>query len=160
MRPPPYVWESLRCPRAAAEGSADTSAGLWPSQRATRELAREAGTEPVASVDGGIANRMQAETGMAEALQQWEAEGAAWKAKRETRLQHVLSHMNHHVHPLVNAETGERKPLASCQPKSRPNECKSGFPLENEVTDRAVLVCPCIAQELGLEGSGPRSRIG
>ena len=124
MRPPPYVWESLRCPRAAAEGSADTSAGLWPSQRATRELAREAGTEPDAFVDAGIANRMQAETVMAEALHQWEAEGAAWKAKRETRLQHVLSHMNHHVHPLVNAETGERKRRHLASPKAAPTSAK------------------------------------
>ena len=28
------------------------------------------------------------------------------------------------------------------------------------MTERAVLVCPCFAQEVGLEASGPRSRIG
>ena len=32
--------------------------------------------------------------------------------------------------------------------------------MENEMTERAVLVCPCFAQEVGLEASGPRSRIG
>jgi hypothetical protein len=98
--------------------------------------------------------------GTADAWQAWRAEETEWRSKRDTRLQHVLAHMNHHIHPVVNFETGERRPLTSCQPKHRPKECKGGFPLENEMTDHAVLVCPCFAKEVGLEASGARSRIG
>ena len=32
--------------------------------------------------------------------------------------------------------------------------------MENEMTDHAVLVCPCFAKEVGLEAIGARSRIG
>ena len=60
----------------------------------------------------------------------WREEGQVWLGKRAARLQHVLSHMNHHIHPLVNASTGERRPLGSCRPKNHPKECKGGFPLE------------------------------
>ncbi len=90
----------------------------------------------------------------------WETDGARWKRLYEDRLQHALSRMNHHIHPVVDASTGERRPLRSCQPKNRPKECKGGFPLTSELTDRALLVCPCIAEERGLPQSGPRSRIG
>ena len=80
--------------------------------------------------------------------------------QRNCRLQHVLSHMNHHIHPVVDANTGERRPLKSCQAKNRPKECKAGFPLDNEMTEVALLVFTCIAQARGLPSSGPRSRIG
>ena len=56
----------------------------------------------------------------ATALQEWEAEGIQWKTKRDLRLQHVLSHMNHHIHPLVDKDTQERKPLPSCKAKNKP----------------------------------------
>ena len=90
----------------------------------------------------------------------WYAEGRLWQQHRDIRLQHVLSHMNHHVHPVIDPATGERRPLSSCQPKNRPKECKSGFPLDNEMTDIALLVCPCVAAERDLQSSGPRSAIG
>ena len=41
---------------------------------------------------------------------EWHDEGAAWRAARDQRLQHVLSHMNHHVH-LRDETSGERKPF-------------------------------------------------
>ena len=37
---------------------------------------------------------------------------------------------------------------------------KAGFPLDNEMTDHALLVCPCVAANLGVAASGPRSLIG
>ena len=90
----------------------------------------------------------------------WRDEGKMWLSKRASRLQHVLSHMNHHIHPLVNAATGERRPLMSCRPKNRPKECKGGFPLEKEMTERPLLICHCIAEQRGLPTTGPRSAIG
>ena len=38
--------------------------------------------------------------------------------------------------------------------------CKHGFPLDEEVTDRPLLVCECIADLKGLCKSGPRSLLG
>ena len=48
----------------------------------------------------------------------WKAEGEQWKIFWNTRLQYVMSRMNHHIHPIVNQDTGERRPLHSC--------CKKG----------------------------------
>ena len=86
-------------------------------------------------------------------------EGATWKALYDARLQHVLSHMNHHIHPL-NVESGERKPLRSCCRKDRPKECKGGFPLESELLEEAMIVCHCLAEEKGWTVTGPRSVLG
>ena len=87
------------------------------------------------------------------------AEAALWKGHYERRLQHVLSRMNHHIHPL-NSQTGERKPLKSCCRKDRPNECKGGFPLDSEMLDAAVIVCECLATQHDWTKTGPRSVIG
>ena len=68
-----------------------------------------------------------------------------WLQEYHTRLQHALSRMNHHIHPLINPEddpaTGERRSLQSCRPKSKKGKkgdgqfCKSGFPLDSEVAE-------------------------
>jgi len=93
-------------------------------------------------------------------MEEWLREGSSWAKKRQHRLQYVLSRMNHHIHPLVNATTGERRPLSSCQPKNKPRECKGGFPLLSEMTEHALLICPCIAREKEFSTSGTRSRLG
>ena len=90
----------------------------------------------------------------------WRKDGEEWHAKYSTRLQHALLHMNHHVHPVSNAETGERRVLASCRPKGKGNECKANCPLDNEMTDVPLLVCGCIATERGFQQRGPRSLLG
>ena len=46
-----------------------------------------------------------------------------WRQQFDIRLQHSLSRMNHHIHPL-NPETRERKPLSSSVVKSQKNACK------------------------------------
>ena len=90
----------------------------------------------------------------------WREEGEEWKRQYNNRLQHVLSRMNHHVHPIKNQETGERRPLRSCLRKGKGELCKSGFPLENELCDKPVLVCACIADLKNLSATGPRSLLG
>ena len=83
----------------------------------------------------------------------WDASassGEEWLRQFQNRLQHSLSRMNHHIHPLVNPEddpsTGERRSLQSCRPKSKKGKkndgqfCKSGFPLENELTEILSLI--------------------
>ena len=59
----------------------------------------------------------------------WNASRASpqeWLQEYHTRLQHALSRMNHHIHPLINPEddpaTGERRPLQPCRPKSQKGE--------------------------------------
>ena len=89
----------------------------------------------------------------------WLAEGTMWAEHYNHRLQHVLSHMNHHIHPL-NQATGERKPLKSCCRKDRPHECKGGFPLDNEMLEQTMIVCACLAAKKGWTTTGPRSVLG
>ena len=93
-------------------------------------------------------------------LVDWRSEGNDWTELHRQRLQYVLSHMNHHIHPLVNTETGERRPLAGCQPKNRPKECKGGFPLADQMTDIPLLICKCIALDRKLPTAGSRSCVG
>mgnify|MGYP006907235490 CR=1 FL=1 len=51
------------------------------------------------------------------------ASGEEWLRQYPNRSQHALSHMNHHIHPLINPEddpsTGERRSLQSCRPKKK-----------------------------------------
>ena len=44
---------------------------------------------------------------------EFQQEGRDWKRKYNDRLQHVMSHMNHHIHPL-DPKSGKRRPLRSC----------------------------------------------
>ena len=71
-----------------------------------------------------------------------------------------MSRMNHHIHPLVDEDTGERRLLNSCKGSKKKDECKSGFPLENEMSPEPFLVCPCIASSRELPHKGPRTAIG
>ena len=87
-------------------------------------------------------------------------EETEWTRKYKERLQHVMSRMNHHIHPLVNPTTGERRPLRSCIPKGKKTGCRGNFPLDAEMCEEPTLVCPCIATKQQLPTSGPRSSIG
>jgi len=62
--------------------------------------------------------------------ERWVLEGKEWIQRFNRRLQHTLSCMNHHIHPL-NAETGERYVLSSCKPKDKKQGkiCKHDPPL-------------------------------
>jgi len=88
------------------------------------------------------------------------AAAGEWITKYNDRLQHTLSRMNHHIHPLVDASTGVRRLLNSCKVKGKGDTCKSDFPLENLMTDEPLFVCQCIAAERLLPVRGPRSLLG
>ena len=90
----------------------------------------------------------------------WEDDGALWLSRFNARLQHALLRLIHHVHPLVNEDTGERRVLTSCRPKDKRNVCKGDFPLEEYLTDEPLLVCQCIADARGFAQRGPRSLLG
>ena len=92
--------------------------------------------------------------------QQPDSNAANWKREYEDRLQHTLSRMNHHIHPVKNPATGERRPLGSCKPKGKGDVCKADFPLESQVTEEPLFVCHCVAADRNLTTRGPRSLLG
>ena len=76
-------------------------------------------------------------------------------------MQHSLSRMNHHIHPL-NAEEGELHVLTLCRPNDRlkNNICKYDYPLTNEMTDAPLLTSDWIAKQRGLKARGVRGKLG
>ena len=50
--------------------------------------------------------------------EEWLREGVEWLHRYHRRLQHTMSRMNHHIHPL-NEETKVRYVLNSCKPKDK-----------------------------------------
>ena len=88
-----------------------------------------------------------------------QAEGERWKADHDRHFQFVASRMQHHIHPKI-ADGSKRRILPSCIRKSRPKECRGGFPLDAELCEDPVLVCEGIACARGLPVSGDRSSLG
>ncbi len=89
----------------------------------------------------------------------WKLRGQVFVEHYEKRLQHVMAHMNHHIHPY-NKHTGEREPLKSCRRKDKPKDTKCGFPLDDQMLEESTIVCQCLAQEREWCTSGPRSLLG
>ena len=154
-----FFHDHLRCAAypdvAKFEAEREQIETSWPAYAADRLLSK-----PPWYIWSGARTGAAPHLFSGTAMEAWMEEGHEWKTHNADRLQHVLSRMNHHIHPIINAETGERKPLGACQPKNRPMECKHGFPLDNELCAEALLICPCIAKERGLPATGPRSCIG
>ena len=65
----------------------------------------------------------------------------------------------HHVH-LPKVENGPRLPLDHCRDRRDPTKCKSGFPREKRLTNRPVLVCKGLAEEMEMPIKGKRSALG
>ena len=86
------------------------------------------------------------------------AEGQEWLSRFNRRLQHVLSHFNHHIHPRVAPGSEERRPLASCLGKGK-QVCKSDFPLTSLLTTEPVFVCPGYAASKNLTQRGVKSLV-
>ena len=72
-------------------------------------------------------------------------------------LQHTQARVQHHHHKKDS--NGKRKPLPACRAKKK-DECKHGFPKTKLLTEKALVVCPGIAQKHGLRVSGRRSALG
>ena len=125
----------------------------WPAYARDRTLSRP----PAWAFD---AAPPMLDTSAADSGSAWLQEGDAYTQQFNTRLQHTMSRMNHHIHPLVNDETGERRPLRSCTTSGKPKECRGNFPLSNEVTDEPLFVCPCVAAHHQLATRGSRSMLG
>ena len=85
-----------------------------------------------------------------------------WERVYKKATQQVQKLVNHHVHPK-DPETGERKMLAGCCSKRRPNECRGRFPRVHDVDHFAqsnAVVCPKLANVLELPTSGRKNSLG
>ena len=73
-------------------------------------------------------------------------------------LQHNQARVQHHHHKK-DKNSGKRRPLPACRGKKK-DECKHGFPKTKLLTEKALVVCPGIAQRHGLRVSGRRNALG
>ena len=67
-------------------------------------------------------------------------------------------HKQHHVH-IPDAE-GVRRPLAHCRDPKDPMVCKAGYPHDDWLTEEFLLICPGLAEDLGMPYKGKKSMTG
>jgi hypothetical protein len=75
--------------------------------------------------------------------------GADYVAACRRDTQCVALHTMHHTHPLCE-ETSERRPLPACERVGVPGICKRGFPHEERMCDKGVLLCHGLIHDRGL----------
>ena len=61
---------------------------------------------------------------------------------------------------LAKVENGPRLPLDHCRDRRDPTKCKSGCPREKRLTNRPVLVCKGLAEQMEMPIKGKRSVLG
>ena len=67
-------------------------------------------------------------------------------------------HKQHHVH--IPDSEGVRRPLAHCRDPKDPTRCKGGFPHDQWMTPETLLICPGLAEDLGMPHKGKKSMSG
>eukprot|EP00435_Cladocopium_sp_Y103_P067307 s284_g29.t2 len=86
------------------------------------------------------------------------AEGDVWVQKYKSDVQQVQMTRQHHIHP--KDKQGERQPLAGCRKSENKSQCRSGYPLESQLTEEGMVVCPGVAEKFKLATSGRRNALG
>ena len=87
-------------------------------------------------------------------------DGPAWRRLfLEKDVEALQQLKQHHVH-LPKVENGPRLPLDHCRDRRDPTKCKSGFPREKRLTNRPVLVCKGLAEQMEMPIKGKRSALG
>ena len=131
----------------------------WPAYAKDQSLSQIPGCFWTKARDAPAAHPWQGDASDS-AMRAWSEDGDDFRRDYDQRTQHVLSRMNHHIHPK-DPSTGNRHVLKACRPKgSKENVCKGNFPLENEMTDEPHLICRCIAEDRDLPHRGSRSMLG
>ena len=74
-------------------------------------------------------------------------------------VEELQKHKQHHVH-LPTGPNGERQPLAHCRDSKDPTVCKAGFPHDDWLTDELLLICPRLAEGMGMLSAGKRNMVG
>ena len=129
---------------------------FWP---AVFSRSSEVGPGHSATVSGSAqAREGRAQRNPGSAQECSEDDGRDWILHFNRRLQHVLSHFNHHIHPRVAPGSDERRPLSSCLGKGK-LVCKSDFPLSSLLTDVPIFVCPGYAASKNLTQRGIKSLV-
>ena len=77
----------------------------------------------------------------------------------DTDVEALQKHKQHHVH-LPTGPNGERRPLHHCRDPKDPEKCKGGFPRDDWLTDDTLLVCPGVAETMGMPMKGKKSMVG
>ena len=89
-----------------------------------------------------------------------EASSSSWvSAYLEGDVEAVQKRKQHHVH-LPTGPNGEREPLAHCRDSKDRTKCKAGFPRDAWLTDELLLICPRLADEMGMPSKGKRNMTG
>ncbi|CAE7251314.1 pfh1 [Symbiodinium natans] len=65
----------------------------------------------------------------------------------------------HHVH-LPNTPDGPPMPLRHCKDPKDPTKCKAGFPRDKRLTDKSLLICKGLAENMDMPTKGKRSALG
>ena len=118
----------------------------WPAHAMDQRLS---------SLPAYLGNRFDAKL----SIQPCMDEGRTWKKSYLQDLNHVICMRQEHVHP-IDPHTGARKPLTACRRKTKPLECKHGFPMDHLIHDSTLLLCPGLASERGLAIKGKRNAVG
>ena len=87
-------------------------------------------------------------------------DAGTWRTEfLETDVEALQKHKQHHVH-LPTGPNGERRPLHHCRDPKDPEKCKGGFPRDDWLTDDTLLVCPGVAETMGMPMKGKKSMVG
>ena len=87
-------------------------------------------------------------------------EPLGWKkAYLEGDVEALQKRKQHHVH-LPTGPNGEREPLSHCRDSKDKTKCKAGFPRDRWLTDEVLLICPGLADDMGMPSKGKRNMTG
>ena len=85
-------------------------------------------------------------------------EAEVWKRQYMEDVEMIQELRQHHIH--LPDKHGKRKPLPGCKKAGCAEGCRSGFPQEQQMTERGLVVCPGLGPELGLAIKGRRNSLG
>ena len=117
----------------------------WPAHATNRRLA-------------GLPRYLSMSPGQGADLPELLREGQEWKRKYFADVDSITQARQEHIHPK-NAD-GERRPLAACRTKDKPDECKHGFMKDHLLADHPRLICRGLAEKLSLPSKGRRNAVG
>ena len=94
------------------------------------------------------------------------AEGGIWCEGFWTVVQIRQMMLQHHIHlPNDDDPEGARRPNKFCQTKSKPGECRGGFPHDGAMSEpwmqqKCAVACKGICQVMSLRASGKKNSLG
>ena len=134
----------------------------WPEYETSKFLVSQPSylqKRPDASINMD-SDTNKAKWNTSEALTTQLDEAIDWKKTYlQEHVQAVQEHRQHHVH-IWNDKKGMYMPLTHCQRKDDPTKCKADFPRTRWLVDRLVILCPGLCNQMGMQATGRRSKLG